>query len=78
MDDKILLATFYNGVISDLFIHKFYDQEPQTMVELIHSTQSFMNAKDTIIAKKKKRKVNNWKVVMYPIQSKVLVQRKPT
>ena len=38
MDDKILLATFYNGVSSNLFIHKLYDQEPQTMAELIHST----------------------------------------
>ena len=54
MDDKILLATLYNGVSLDLFIHKLYDQEPQTMAELIHSALSFMNAKDTIIAKKKK------------------------
>ena len=54
MDDKILLATFYNGVTSNLFIHKLY-QEPQTMAELIHSAQSFMNAKDAIIAKKKKK-----------------------
>lgn len=37
MDDKLLLAAFYNGVSSDLFIHELYDQEPQTMVELIHS-----------------------------------------
>ena len=28
MDDKILLAAFYNRVTSDLFIHKLYDQEP--------------------------------------------------
>ena len=28
MDDKILLVSFYNGVSSDLFIHKLYDQEP--------------------------------------------------
>ena len=28
MDDKILLAAFYNGVNSYLFIHKLYDQEP--------------------------------------------------
>ena len=28
MDDKILLAAFYNGVSSDLFIHKLYDKEP--------------------------------------------------
>ena len=37
MDDKLLLAAFHNRVSSDLFIHKFYDQEPQTMVELVHS-----------------------------------------
>ena len=54
MDDKILLAAFYNGVSSDFFIHKLYDQESQTMADLIHSTQSFMNAEDAIIAKKAK------------------------
>ena len=37
MDDKILLATFYNGVTLNLYIHKLYDQEPQMMAELIHS-----------------------------------------
>ena len=28
IDDKLLLATFHNGVNFDLFIHKFYEQEP--------------------------------------------------
>ena len=37
MDDKLLLAAFHNGVNSDLFIHKLYEQEPQTMAKLIHS-----------------------------------------
>ena len=37
MDDELLLAVFYNGVNSDLFIHKLYEKEPQTMVELVHS-----------------------------------------
>ena len=55
MDDKLLLATFHNGVSSDLFIHELYDQEPQTMAELVHSAQSFMNLEDAIIAKKRKR-----------------------
>ena len=55
MDDKILLAVFYNWVNSDLFIHKLYNYEPQTMAELIHSAQSLMNAEDTIIAKKNKK-----------------------
>ena len=55
MDDKLLLATFHNGVSSDLFIHELYDQEPQTMAELVHLAQSFMNLEDAIIAKKRKR-----------------------
>ena len=55
MDDKLLLATFHNRLNSDLFIHKFYEQEPQTMAELVHSAQNFMNAEDSIIAKKRKR-----------------------
>ena len=55
MDDKLLLAAFHNGVNSDLFLHKLYEQEPQTMVELVHSAQNFMNAEDVIITKKRKR-----------------------
>ena len=55
MDDKLMLAAFHNGVSSNLFIHKLYDQEPQTMAELVHSAQSFMNVEDAIIAKKRKR-----------------------
>ncbi|XP_030939705.1 uncharacterized protein LOC115964555 [Quercus lobata] len=55
MDDKLLLAAFHNGVHSDLLIHKLYEQEPQTMAELVHSTQNFMNVEDAIIAKKRKR-----------------------
>ena len=55
MDDKFLLVAFHNGVNSSFFIHKLYKQEPQTMAELVYSAQSFMNAEDAIIAKKRKR-----------------------
>ena len=55
MDDKLLLVAFHNGVNSDLFTHKLYKQEPQTMAELAYSAQNFMNANDAIIAKKRKR-----------------------
>ena len=55
VDDKLLLAVFHNGVNSDLFIHKLYEKEPQFMAELVHSTQNFMNVKDAIISKKRKR-----------------------
>ena len=55
IDDKLLFAAFHNGVNSDLFIHKLYEKEPQSMAELVHSAQNFMNVKDIIIAKKRKR-----------------------
>ena len=55
LDDKLLLAAFHNGVNYDLFIHKLYEKKPQSMAELVHSDQNFMNAKDVIIAKKRKR-----------------------
>ena len=48
MDDKLLLATFHNGVHSNLFIHKLYEQEPQTIAKLVHSAQNFMNVEDMI------------------------------
>ena len=55
VDDKLLLAAFHNGVHSDLFIHKLYEKEPQSMAELVHSAENFMNVEDIIIAKKRKR-----------------------
>ena len=55
VDDKLLLAAFHNGVNSDLFIHKLYEKEPQSMAKLVHLVQNFMNAEDAIIAKKRKR-----------------------
>ena len=55
VDDKLLLVAFHNGVNFDLFIHKLYEKEPQSMTELVHLAQNFMNAEDTIIAKKRKR-----------------------
>ncbi|XP_030943729.1 uncharacterized protein LOC115968464 [Quercus lobata] len=55
MDDKLLLAAFHNGTNSDLFTHKLYEQQPQTMAELVYSAQNFMNTEDAIIAKKRKR-----------------------
>ena len=55
VDDKLLLAAFHNGVNSDLFIHKLYEKEPQSMAKLVHSAQKFMNEEDAIIAKKRKR-----------------------
>ena len=37
VDDKLLLAAFHNDINSNLFIHKLYEKELQSMAELIHS-----------------------------------------
>ena len=44
VDDKFLLAAFHNGMNLDLFIHKLYEKESQSMAELVHSAQNFMNS----------------------------------
>ena len=55
MDDKLILAAYHNVINSDLFIYKLYEQEPQTMAELVHLAQNFLNVEDTIIDEKRKR-----------------------
>ena len=55
VNDKLLLVAFHNRVNSDLFIHKLYEKEPQSMAKLVHLAQNFMNVEDAIIAKKRKR-----------------------
>ena len=37
VDYKLLLVAFHNGVNYDLFIHKIYKKEPQSMAKLVHS-----------------------------------------
>ena len=44
VDDKFLLVAFHNGMNLDLFIHKLYEKESQSMAELVHSAQNFMNS----------------------------------
>ena len=75
VDDKLLLAAFYNGVNSDLFIHKLYEKEPVSMAELVHSAQNFMNAEDAIIAKKRKD-LKEWREIPVVNLSRALVQRR--
>ena len=55
VDDKLLLAAFHNEVNSNLLIHKLYEKKPQSMAELVHSAQNFMNVENAIIANKRKR-----------------------
>ena len=77
VDDKLLLVAFHNGVNSDLFIHKLYEKEPQSMVGLVHSAQNFINAEDAIIAKKG-RKLKEWMQTPHATRSKSLDQKRDT
>ena len=49
VDDKLLLVAFHNRVNSDLFIHKLYEKEPQSMAELVHSAQNFMKDRKSVV-----------------------------
>ena len=75
MYDKILLAAFRNKVTSNIFIHELYDRKTQTIAELIHSTQSFMNVEDMITANGRKR-LNKQIWSIHVIQNKDPVQRR--
>ena len=76
MDDKLLLAAFHNGVNFNLFIHKLYELEPQTMAELVHSAQtSWMQKMQSF--PRKRRKLSKWKQISHAILNRVFVQRRP-
>ena len=75
MDDKLLLAAFHNRVNFDLFIYKLYEQEPQTMAELIHSAQNFMMQRMQS-QPRRGRKQSVWKWIPHVILNRVLIQRR--
>ena len=54
-ESKNALSNPYHDCQSTPVIHKLYEKEPQSMAELVHSAQNFMNTEDAIIAKKRKK-----------------------
>ena len=45
-DDKILVASFTNGLRKGKFLFSLYKNDPKTMSELLYRATKYMNAED--------------------------------
>ena len=57
-DDKILFATFTNGLQKWKFLFSLYKNDPKTMFNVLYRATKYMNAEDALLARKEKPK--NW------------------
>ena len=58
-DDKILVATFMNGLRKGKFMFSLYKNDPKTMFDVLYRATKYMNAENALMAceeKPKKRK----------------------
>ena len=55
-DDKILVVAFTNGLRKGKFLFSLYKNDPKTMSEVLYRTTKYMNAEDTLLARKEKPK----------------------
>ena len=55
-DDKILVATFTNGLRKDKFLFSLYKYDSKTMLDVLYRAIEYMNAKDTLLAYEEKPK----------------------
>ena len=52
-DDKILVATFTNGLKKGKFLFSLYKNDPKTMSEVLYHATKYMNAEDALLAEKR-------------------------
>ena len=55
-DDKILVATFTNGLQKGKFLFSLYKNDLKTMSDVLYRATKYMNAEDTLLAREKKPK----------------------
>ncbi|XP_023873655.1 uncharacterized protein LOC111986252 [Quercus suber] len=55
-DDKILVATFTNGLWKGKFLFSLYKNNPKTMSDGLYRATKYMNAEDTLLAREEKPK----------------------
>ena len=53
-DDKILVATFTNGLRKGKFIFSLYKNDPKTMSDVLYRATKYMNAEDALLAREEK------------------------
>ena len=57
VDDKILMATFTNGLWKGKFLFSLYKNDPKTMSDILYRVTKYMNAKDALLAREEKPKM---------------------
>ena len=55
-DDKILVAAFTNGLRKGKFLFSLYKNDPKTVSNVLYRAIKYMNAKDTLLARKERPK----------------------
>ena len=53
-DDKILVATFTNGLRKGKFLFSLYKNDPKTMSKVLYRATKYMNAEDALLAREEK------------------------
>ena len=53
-DNKILVATFTNGLQKGKFLFSLYKNDPKTMSDVLYKATKYLNVEDTLLARKEK------------------------
>ena len=52
-DNKILVATFTNGLRKGKFLFSLYKNDPKTMLDVLYRAPKYMNIEDLLLAQRK-------------------------
>ena len=55
-NDKILMASFTNGLRKGKFLFSLYKDDPKTMLDVLYRATKYINAKDALLAREEKPK----------------------
>jgi len=55
-DDKILVATFTNGLQKGKFLFSLYKSDQKTMSDVLYRETMYMNVEDALLAREEKHK----------------------
>ena len=61
-DDKILVATFTNGLRKGKFLFSLYKNDPKTISDVLYKATKYINAEDVLLAQEEKPKKRRGKI----------------
>ena len=53
-NDKILMATFINGLRKGKFLFSLYKNDPKTMSDVLYKATKYMNVEEALLAREEK------------------------